>query len=63
LCEARCFGDALCDLIAVYYTFNIAYPKTVNPILTYIQKMELRINDPVKLLTAVIKITTAIDKM
>jgi len=43
LCEAKSFSDAIYDLIAAYYAFNIAYPKPIDPILTYIQKLVLNV--------------------
>jgi len=63
LCKAKSFSDAIYDLIAAYYLFNIAYPKPIDPILTYIQKLVLNVNDPVKIPTVFVKIAAAIDKM
>ena len=45
LLESKSFLDAILDLIATYYVFNIAYPKSLSGILLFFQHFLFGLKD------------------
>ena len=45
VCESEGFMGALLDLVCVYYTFDIVYPKPLYPVLLFIQQFIMGIKD------------------
>ena len=45
LCECDEFIEALLDLICVYFTYNIEYPKNLSAVLLFVQHYILDIKD------------------
>ena len=63
LCEVASFTDALITLISTYYAFDMSYPKQFHPILIFVQKIIMHINDSSPIPTSVTKIISALDKL
>ncbi len=45
MCESKTIMDAVIDLIACYYVFDIVYPKSVSGCLLFIQQHVFNIKD------------------
>jgi len=54
LLESKSVRDALLDLVAVYFVFDIWYPKSLDAILIFIQHyvMDIKDSQPVPMTTA-----------
>ena len=45
VCECKTFLDAITNLIGVYYVFDMAYSKRDHPVLLFLQRFTLCIQD------------------
>jgi len=54
LLESKIVRDALLDLVAVYFVFDVQYPKSLDAILIFIQHyvMDMKDSQPVPMTTA-----------
>ena len=63
LCEARSFTQGLMTLIATYYTFDMAYPKPLNPILTFVERVVMKVSASAQVPNSVTKLVSSLDKI
>ena len=61
LLESRCINTALLDMMSVYFTFDIAYPKPLYSLL-FIQRFVLNIRDSQPVPNNVTVLVTALSK-
>ena len=62
LLESRCINTALLDMMSVYFTFDIAYPKPLYSLLLFIQRFVLNIRDSQPVPNNVTVLVTALSK-
>ena len=60
-CESLSFIDSLKDIYAVYYVFDIAYPKPLRPLLLFLQRVVFEIKDKTPLPPAVVRLLSMLD--
>lgn len=59
--ESTSFIDAVKDLFAVYYVFDIAYPKPLYPVLLFLQRYVLNIKDSQLIPPSVTRLLSSFD--
>jgi len=61
--ESRSVNDALIDLIAAYFVFDISYPKYLDSVLIFIQQFVFSLKDQQPLPNAVVKLVGNLEKL
>lgn len=60
--ESSSFANAITDMICAYFVFDISYPKSIHPILFFIQRFVLGIKDKQPIPSVVTRILNSLDK-
>lgn len=63
LLESKSVKDAIIDLIATYYVFDIAYPKPLNAVLLFFQHHVFQIKDDQPIPGATAKLVDNLQKL
>ncbi len=63
LCESKCLRDAIVDLIASYYVFDMAYPKGMTALYQFFQQYVFSIKDSSPLPTCTLKLVTNLTRL
>lgn len=63
LCESKSLRDAIVDLVAAYYVFDMAYPKGAGGILYFFQQYVFNIKDSSPLPTCTVKLVNNLSKV
>lgn len=63
LVEAKSMKDAIIDLMAAFYVFDIAYPKSTAPVLLFIQRYVLNIKDSQPMPPSCSRLITSLNKL
>ncbi len=63
LCEAKSIQDAVIDLIAAYYVFDIAYPSGISGILLFFQHNVLGMKDSQPLPSCTLRLVNSLSKL
>ena len=61
--EAKTLRDVITDLITVYFVFNIAYPKSISPVLIFFQHFVFELADKQAIPPATVKLVGSLLKM
>ena len=61
--ESQSLKDSIIDLIAVYFIFNIAYPKYLDAILLFFQHFVFKIKDQQRLPNSTVKLIGNLQKI
>lgn len=60
-CESSTLIDAVKDLFAIYFVFDIQYPKPTTPVLFFLQRFVLDIKDSQRIPTSVTRLISIFD--
>ena len=60
--QSSTFADSITDLICAYFVFDIAYPKSIHPILFFLQRFVLGVKDKQTIPPVVTRILNCLDK-
>ena len=60
-CESSSLVDAIKDMFATYFVFDIQYPKPTNPVLTFLQRFVLDIKDLQPIPASVTRLVSMMD--
>lgn len=63
LLESKTVRDAIIDLVATYYVFDIAYPKSISAIMLFFQHMVFEIKDKQVLPVTTSKLVSNLSKL
>ena len=61
--EVKTLTDAITDLVATYYVFNISYPKSTKPILIFFQHFVFGLTDNQSVPPATVKLVGSLQKI
>ena len=61
--ESKSMKDALIDLIAAYFVFDISYPKYLDSVLIFIQHFVFNLKDQQPLPNAAVKLVANLEKL
>ena len=61
--EVKSLTDAIIDLLATYYAFNISYPKSTSPLLIFFQHFVFGLHDQQAIPTATVKLVGNLEKI
>lgn len=59
LCKSDNFIESLFDLLCVYFTYNIQYPKSLSAVLLFVQHYILGIKDSQRIPPALIRVVSS----